>query len=362
MSSSSLLPSDTVPVASAKSGGRPYHDFVSFVEHHTREGRSLFFDRCHGNNGDDLIIAGAESVFAATGARLAHSPAAADVIVINGGGMFVEGFKQGISKVRQYSEQFPAKPLCIGPQSFHLKSPALREILAARIAPAVVCVRESHSQKNLDQLLAGLPHVEFLEDHDLAFRIPPEHPVFKVPRSEKHILIVERQDGEHHTRARSNKAPAKPAWHRRLAYWILPNSVQSQLRRRRLEAKSERPTPYRRWVEHKIETDFPAFQNLPRFTRDISSRDAATFEQFVAAVASSAVVFTYRLHVGILAARIGKRTFLFEGSYHKCRGIFDRSLSGFPNVTLIPPSAIYADAGGPVTTSTAAERAPLDAA
>ncbi len=324
----------------SEGSARPYHDFVSFIGHLARQGRSIFFDRCHGNNGDDLIIAGAEAVFSASGIRRVDTPREADVIVINGGGMFVEGFIQGITKVREYSEIFPDKPLCIGPQSFHLSSFALRDAVVRRTSPLIICVRETPSQENLDEILHGVPRVEFLRDHDLAFQIPALDPIFTRPRSEQHILVVERLDGEHHSHAGRSRRHSRAPWHRRFAYWVLPQSTKQLLRKRRQEAKSERITPYRVWVEKTIATEFSALAGLPRLARDISSREVASFPQFVDAVAASALVFTDRLHVGILAARMGKRTFLFEGSYHKCRGIYERSLAGFPNVTLVPPSVL----------------------
>jgi Exopolysaccharide biosynthesis protein len=324
----------------SETSGRPYHDFVSFIGHLAREGRSIFFDPCQGNNGDDLIIIGAESVFSAVGIRVVDTPHAADVIVINGGGMFVEGFIQGVTKVREYSEIFPDKPLCIGPQSFHLSSNTLRGAVLRRLAPLIVCVRETPSQENLDKILSDLPRVEFLRDHDLAFQIPTTHPIFTRPRTEQHILIVERLDGEHHSQAGRSLRHRRQPWHRRLAYWVLPTSTKQLLRKRRQEAKSERITPYRLWVEKTISADFPQLAGLPRLARDLSSREVASFEDFVNSVAASALVFTDRLHVGILAARMGKRTFLFEGSYHKCRGVYERSLAGFPNVTLVPPSVL----------------------
>ena len=322
---------------------RPYRDFASYIAHLKSEGKKVFFDPCHGNNGDDLIIAGARSVFSAVGVVVVTSAAQADVIIINGGGMFVEGFKQGLSKVKRYSEDFPNKPLCIGPQSFSLRSTHLRDTLLSRKAPTLICVREQPSQTNLDQLLQGVAQVEYLRDEDLAFRIPPSHPILATPKTARHVLIVERLDGEHHSHA-GKKDTRPPVWYRALAHRLLPEPIKAKIRRTRQQRKGERPTPYRLWVESKIQQEFPQYQNLPRVTRDISSRDLATFDEFVKTVADSAIVFSDRLHVGILAARMGKPTFLSEGSYHKCRGIYERSLTGYSNVTLVPTSAFHAEA------------------
>ncbi len=52
-------------------------------------------------------------------------------------------------------------------------------------------------------------------------------------------------------------------------------------------------------------------------------------------VANFETVYTDRLHVAIAGAILGKRVHLFEGNYHKIRGIYEYSLQDrFPKVTL----------------------------
>ena len=60
------------------------------------------------------------------------------------------------------------------------------------------------------------------------------------------------------------------------------------------------------------------------------------FKDFVAAIESSNGVYTDRLHVAILAAILGKKTSLYPNSYHKNRGVFEYSLSNYPNVVFYP--------------------------
>lgn len=48
------------------------------------------------------------------------------------------------------------------------------------------------------------------------------------------------------------------------------------------------------------------------------------------------VVITDRLHVSITAAFLGKQVFMLDNSYGKLSGVYKRSMSGFPLVTLLP--------------------------
>ena len=60
-----------------------------------------------------------------------------------------------------------------------------------------------------------------------------------------------------------------------------------------------------------------------------------TYSLFEKLIASSAVVFTTRLHVGILSAMFDIPTYLIPGVYHKISGIYDLSMKGMPHVKLV---------------------------
>ncbi|MEX2546838.1 MAG: polysaccharide pyruvyl transferase family protein [Chloroflexota bacterium] len=51
--------------------------------------------------------------------------------------------------------------------------------------------------------------------------------------------------------------------------------------------------------------------------------------QFVRTIDGFHEIHTDRLHVAIAAARLGKRTMLYDNSYFKCRAVFEASLTGF---------------------------------
>jgi len=60
------------------------------------------------------------------------------------------------------------------------------------------------------------------------------------------------------------------------------------------------------------------------------------FRDFIRLIETSKRVYTDRLHVAILAAILGKETVLYPNSYYKNRGVYEYSLSNYPNVKFIP--------------------------
>ena len=58
-------------------------------------------------------------------------------------------------------------------------------------------------------------------------------------------------------------------------------------------------------------------------------------ELFISAIDSFDVVFTDRLHVGIIAALLGKHVYLVDNSYKKISGVYYKSMSDWKNVKLI---------------------------
>jgi exopolysaccharide biosynthesis predicted pyruvyltransferase EpsI len=65
-----------------------------------------------------------------------------------------------------------------------------------------------------------------------------------------------------------------------------------------------------------------------------TERDGPTrvFEE----IGKSAVIVTDRLHLAIAAALLGRRTFLFPGSYFKIPAIYESSIrQNFPHVALL---------------------------
>ena len=60
-----------------------------------------------------------------------------------------------------------------------------------------------------------------------------------------------------------------------------------------------------------------------------------SFGDFVNLIEGSRRVFTDRLHVAIISAILGKDTTLYPNSYYKNKGIYEYSLSSYPNVKFV---------------------------
>jgi len=93
-----------------------------------------------------------------------------------------------------------------------------------------------------------------------------------------------------------------------------------------------------------------ATNHRPADNRDLSLDAVEAFtpenctevaDRFIRAIADYAEVETDRLHVGIVAAMLGKKVRLYTGVDHKVREVYEFSLAGFPNVELLDASASH---------------------
>ena len=99
--------------------------------------------------------------------------------------------------------------------------------------------------------------------------------------------------------------------------------------------QKQRRTPFREYCENKIRDQHSEFASLPRIFADVSDRTVTDFEGFCEQIATAAVVFSTRLHVGIYAAMLGKPTYVFEGPYHKIRAIYEHSMADMGHVKFV---------------------------
>ena len=100
-------------------------------------------------------------------------------------------------------------------------------------------------------------------------------------------------------------------------------------------AVAARRTPFRERCEALLTEHCPEAVGLPRDIADLSNVNTCSFDAFCDRIAAARVVFTTRLHAGLYAAMLGRRTFIFDGAYHKIRGIHELSLKDRANVTFV---------------------------
>lgn len=93
-----------------------------------------------------------------------------------------------------------------------------------------------------------------------------------------------------------------------------------------------------------------ATNHRPAGNRDISLDATEVFtpencedvaHRFISTIAGYEEVETDRMHVGIVAALLGKKVRLHTGIDHKVREVYEHSLSGFANVELVEASATH---------------------
>lgn len=306
-------------------------------------GKRAFFEILEGNNGDKLIEMGGASLLKSIGAKLVSQPHDADVIVINGGAGLTDIWSHGFQKLKNYNQQFPKIPLIILPSSFLFKKTNFPALFDGRIAPAFIYARELYSLNILNDLT--FPETIRLGiDQDMAFFLQNSTYLKRLQsyKAQKHILIVERDDPESVTEVSSSYQPSNSNSLKKYIPWSIKRPINRYffwpLKRMRLSNSLHTlnaHTAFTQEWQQRILNDFPDLEHLPVVAADISNPALCSFEKFNRLIAEAAIVVTTRLHVGILAAMLGKVTYLKSGSYHKIRGIFEYSLSSQSNTHLV---------------------------
>lgn len=295
-------------------------------------GKSIFFEPVGGNNGDVVIEMGTRELLGQLGIEVHGNKSNAQVILINGnGGLGVELYQPDMPAIKHYAQRFRDKPLVMLPASYHFQNNLLGDCFRGRTAPAIIFAREQYSYKLL-QTQTFSSDVQIGIDHDMAFNLIGSETIraLQARIAAKHILLVERFDVETATGGKPKEVRAPLPWKR-----ALPVPIRN-LGKKIIHTRRAAQTGFKSSILQRLYTEAPQFKGLPVFAHDISSIIGFTFEQFTQLIVESAVVVTTRLHVGILAALIGKPTYLFTGKapYPKIKGVYEYSLAEMPHVHL----------------------------
>lgn len=285
-----------------------------------------------GNNGDRLMVLGTDVVFRDLGLTACQTPDEADLIAVSASGGMLEKMDRIPHLFRTLCARFPATPLCVLPSSFYWPTRPFAAELGERRAPTTLFCREPISFDHLTKDHRLAPGVEVVLDHDMAFELEHEPMVLeRLAMDQRTVVMVERTDVEHVSVAmdprklgvRRHVGRHMPPWMKRALYPMV-NAIRAR-----------QQTPFKDRCEALLREHCPDAVALPRDIADLSNVNTCGFETFCDRIASARVVFTTRLHAGLLAAMLGRRTFLFDGSYHKIRGIYDLSLKDRANVTFV---------------------------
>jgi len=78
----------------------------------------------------------------------------------------------------------------------------------------------------------------------------------------------------------------------------------------------------------------------PILARDIS-QDEETFERFINTASNAEKIYTDRLHGAIIGTILDKKVRFYENRYHKNRGVYEKSLSEYGNITFVRKEDVY---------------------
>ena len=295
-------------------------------------GSRAYFEPLGGNHGDRLILLGARHWMEPLGFHWVQEPSAAEVIVINGGGgLFVQPWCADLSELRRYTLGYRSTRIVVLPSSYHWGEYDLAACFSERRAETVLFARERASLVRLER--AGLPEgVSIGLDHDMAFRLEGTELIERarsVP-SGGYVLVVERFDEEHATGKRSRLKPLfRYGKH-------LPVALQ-EFAKKTLDRVRHARSSFRRTALDEAVGILPSLAGKPAVYNDVSNVSRNTFEEFVEIVAAADAVITTRMHAGILAAMLGKPTFLKgrDDGYRKLQSVYAYSLASLPHVHLL---------------------------
>jgi len=207
-----------------------------------------------------------------------------DVFFIHGGGNVNDLWGNGLRLLKNIIRHNPSSIVIVAPQSYYFKYTSFPALFKKSRQEIYLFCREKYSYKLLNSI--NLPeNVHILLSHDTT-------------------LYLSKED-----------------FHTRIGDYdliCLRTDLESKI------FQNTRP---------KITVRDLKFFNKKIVIGDISLLDS--FRNFVNLIEGSNKVITDRLHVAILAAILGKETVLLPNSYYKNRGVYEFSLSKYPNVKFV---------------------------
>ncbi|MFP6844527.1 MAG: polysaccharide pyruvyl transferase family protein [Thalassolituus sp.] len=310
--------------------------FQEYLEGCKAKNLKVYVDPCSGNNGDLLIWEGMKVVLGASAIALSEDPRDASVIVINGGGMFIDQYSQGLNKVRDYSERFPNTELCIAPNSFGFKQVNFKDYLERRKAPTILFARERYSYDYLTGITDGLSRVSVHIDHDLAFNLRTYARAYVEsnsslgPSVSANVLVVERTDME----SPDLRGSEWKNYLKKIYMMLTTEALRGVIRTIRFRYKEKSGGKLTSFAKADLAEKRIDVSSYNWLTADVSRPEYCDFETFKKIIFESDYIYSNRLHAGVWAALIGKSVVMAEGSYHKITGIYEYSMADMDNVRL----------------------------
>ncbi|MFG2108119.1 polysaccharide pyruvyl transferase family protein [Micromonospora chersina] len=299
-----------------------------------------------GNNGDTLMFEVFQRMLADLGMSTTTDRSAADVVVVPPSGALLERFlfpRLLAERLRGLEN----RPLVIFPSSLYFPTADPSWMFRGRTAETRLILREPRSFEHLtDQWGEALAAegVRLHLDHDVVasgHRYVPE--IIGHHRQGDYTLVAARRDPEQSADRLSGVQPAprpnraRDALAQAVPYGVVRTTL-TRVARRGVNAVATEAL-LRSLPEGVLESLAGGVAPSRRVAIDVSATQFATFDEYKRAIGAAAAVVTNRLHVGLPAAILGKPVVLVEAGYFKLRGVYEHSLRGLPNATLVIPSA-----------------------
>jgi len=294
------------------------------------------------DNGSVLLNIAAQWVFESAGFEVVTTLERAEIIGVVRG--LINRNDPYIKVMGSLLRQSPDRPVVILPITYvGESSDQIPTEPGEHCGQVLLYARELRSYEILKGL--PLPHsVDVRLDHDIAFNLTtaPFLERLRGTTQSEHILIVERRDSETTT-----AVPIRPPLSKKLARPIpasakahLPHAVKTRIERglnrfqRSRELRADARTAFASDVQARL-GELHEFAGLPVFAADIADEERFSFDEYCRAIANAAVIFTTRLHVGILGALLDKPTYLYPTKSHKVTEVFNYSMGDMSHVALV---------------------------
>jgi exopolysaccharide biosynthesis predicted pyruvyltransferase EpsI len=204
------------------------------------------------------------------------------LVLLHGSGTLSDITPTKMIAFKTILRNFGETPIATGPQSYWFPYTDFKRLIGFPTQPIFLFSREGYSYVLLKNIFKNVPNVHVMLSPDTAFYLSKED-FSEIKNS--HILVSLRNDRESI-----------------LSYECKRKIIECALRRK--HSKSVVAT-------------------------DVGRQ---TFSTYLKLIINAEAVVTDRLHVAILGAILGKKVFLLSNVYHKNRGVYEYSLSSYPNV------------------------------
>jgi hypothetical protein len=293
-----------------------------------------------GNNGDQIMHRVFDRILGRLEITSVPVGEAADVVIVPPNGALLEIY-QFPELLKQRIEGYRDVPLVLFPSSafFPTRNPAF--MFEGRSAATTWILREHNSLSHLESLWgealasAGvtlqIDHDVVASGHTFVDDILPKKVGAPIALVAARVDVEGKVVGARSTTASPSGPRLLKRLRRAIPYSRLTTLAARLARRSKQRAAGER-------IVASLPTDLRAelaAVGARTVYSDASAVQYATFAEYARLIRSAEIVVTNRLHVALPATVLGKRVILVDAGYHKLSGVYQRSLSGAPNVTLV---------------------------